>query len=130
EGLGMNCQEVRAIVTDLARNSAIEVEARDRALAHVRECRQCGARLAAEERLTEGLLAWAAVSMEEQAPPRVEEKLRAAFRRQPAPVRRVRGWLAIAAAGSIAAAILLFKSPAPPPVAPPPAPPKVVTVAQ
>ena len=109
----MNCQEVEATVTDLARNSVIEVEARDRALAHVRECRQCSARLAAERRLTEGLLAWAGASMEEQAPPGVEDKLRAAFRRQPAPVRRVRGWLAIAAAGSIAAAILLFKLPAP-----------------
>jgi len=126
----MNCQEVEAAVTDLARNSVIEVEARDRALAHVRECRQCSARLAAERRLTEGLLALTAASMEEQAPPRVEEKLRAAFRRQPAPVRRVRGWLAIAAAGSIAAAILLSKLPAPRAVAPPPPPPKVVTVAQ
>jgi hypothetical protein len=126
----MNCQEVEATVTDLARNSAIEVEARDRALAHVRECRQCSARLAAEKRLTEGLLAWAAASMEEQAPPTVEEKLRDAFRRQPAPVRRGRGWLAIAAAGSIAAAILLFKLPAPRALAPPPPPPKVVTVVQ
>jgi hypothetical protein len=126
----MTCQEVQATVTDLARNSAIEVEARDRALAHVRECRQCSARLTAEKRLTEGLLAWAAASMEEQAPPRVEESLRAAFRRQPAPVRRGRGWLTIGAAGSIAAAILLFKLPAPRAVAPPPPPPKVVTVAQ
>lgn len=126
----MNCQEVEATVTDLARNSAIEVEARDRALAHVRECRQCSARLAAEKRLTEGLLAWAAASMEEQAPPIVEEKLRAAFRRRPAPVRRGRGWLIVAGAGSIAAAILLFKIPTPPAVAPPPAAPKVVTVAQ
>ena len=126
----MNCQEVEATVADLARDSAIEVEARDRALAHVKECRQCSARLAAERRLTEGLLAWAAASMEEQAPPGVEEKLRAVFRRQPAPVRSGRAWLAIAAAGSIAAAILLFKLPAPPVVAPPPPPPKVVAVAQ
>jgi hypothetical protein len=124
----MNCQEIEAIVTDLARNSAIEVEARDRALAHVRECRQCSVRLADETRLTEGLLAWAAASMEGQAPPGVEEKLLAAFRRQPAPVRHGRGWLTIAAAGSIAAAILLFKLPEPLPVAPPP--PKVATVAQ
>jgi hypothetical protein len=122
----MNCQEVEAVVTDLARNSVIGVEARDRALAHVSDCRQCSARLAAEKRLTEGLLAWAAASMDEQAPPRVEEKLLAAFRRQPAPVRRSRGWLAIAAFGSIAAAILLFKSPAPRAVAPPPPPPTAV----
>jgi hypothetical protein len=127
----MNCQEMEAIVSDLARNSAIEVDARDRALAHVKECRQCSGRLAEEKRLTEGLLALAAVSMEEQAPPKVEENLRAAFRRQPAPVRHSRGWLAVAAVGSIAAAILLlFKLPAPRVVAPPPPPPAVATVAQ
>jgi hypothetical protein len=111
----MNCQEMESIISDLARNSVIEVDAQDRALAHVKECRQCSGRLAEEKRLTEGLLAWVAVSMEEQAPPEVEEKLRAAFRRQPAPVRHGRRWLIIAAAGSIAAAIVLFKLPGPPP---------------
>jgi hypothetical protein len=126
----MNCRETEAIVTDLARNSPIEVEARDRALAHVKECRECSVRLAEEKRLTEGLLAWAALSMEEQAPPRMEEKLRAAFRRHPAPVRHGGRWLALAAAGAIAAAILLLKLPAPRVVAPPPAPPKAVMVAQ
>ena len=126
----MNCQEIEAIVTDLARNSAIQLDARDRALAHLQECRQCSGRLAEEKRLTEGLLALAAVSMEEQAPPKVEEKLRAAFRRQPATARRGRGWLAVAAVGSIAAAILLFKLPEPRVVVPPPPPPAVATVAQ
>jgi hypothetical protein len=126
----MTCQEIETIVTDLARNSVIEVEARDGALAHLRECGPCSVRLGEEKRLTAGLLAWAAASMEEQAPSRVEEKLRAAFRRQPAPVRHGRRWLGIAAAASIAAAILLFKLPAPRVVAPPPPPPKAVTVAQ
>jgi hypothetical protein len=126
----MNCQEMEAIVTDLARNSAIQLDARDRALAHLQECRQCSGRLAEEKRLTEGLLALAAVSMEEQAPPKVEEKLRAAFRRQPVTARRGRGWLAVAAVGSIAAAILLFKLPEPRVVVPPPPPPAVATVAQ
>jgi anti-sigma factor RsiW len=126
----MNCQEMGPIITDLARNTAIEVDARDRALAHVTECRQCSNRLAEEKRLTEGLLAWAAASMEDQAPPSVEEKLGAAFRRQPAPVWRGRGWLTIAAVGSIAAAILLFKLPAPHVVAPPAPPQKAVVVAQ
>jgi hypothetical protein len=117
----MNCQEIEAIVTELARNSAIEFDAQDRALAHLRECQQCNSRLAEEKRLTEGLLAWAAMSVEEQAPPRVEEKLRAAFRRQPAPIRHRRGWLTVAAVGSIAAATLLFRLPAPsPPKAAPP----------
>ena len=122
----MNCQEIEPIITDLVRNTAVEVDARDGALAHLRECRQCSSRLVEQKRLTEGLLAWAAVSMEEQAPPRVEEKLRATFRQQAIPVRRGRGWMTIAAAGSIAAAILLFKLPAPPP---PKAAPPVVTSA-
>jgi hypothetical protein len=127
----MNCQEAESIVIDLARNCAIEVEARDRALAHVRECAPCSGRLAEQKRLSEGLRAWASASMEEQAPAGVEEKLRAAFRKQPAPVRHGRRWLALAAAGSIAAAILLFRLPAPHVVAPPPPlRPKTVTVAQ
>jgi hypothetical protein len=124
----MNCQEIEPIITDLARNTAIEVDTRDRALAHMRECRPCSMRLAEEKRLTGGLLAWAAASTEEQAPPRVEEQLRAAFRREVVPVRRGRGWLTIAAAGTIAAAILLFKHPAPPP--PKPALPVVISASQ
>lgn len=126
----MTCQETEAIITDLARNSVLEVEARERALAHLQECRQCCGRLAEEKQLTEGLRTWAAVSLDEQAPPGVEEKLRGAFRRQPAPARHGRGWLVIAAAGSIAAAILLFKLPAPRTIAPPPPPPTAVAVAQ
>jgi hypothetical protein len=118
------------MVIDLARDSVIEVEARDRALAHMRECGPCSGRLAEQKRLSEGLRAWAAASRDEQAPAGVEEKLRAAFRRQPAPVRHVRRWLTIAAAGSIAAAILLFQHPAPRVVAPPPPPPKAVAVVQ
>jgi hypothetical protein len=126
----MNCQEIEAVITDLARNSAIEVAARDRALTHVRECRHCSVRLAEQKRLTEGLLAWAAASMEEQAPPRVEEKLRAAFRPQPVPVRHSRRWLTVVAAGAIAAALLVFQLPVQRAVVAPPPPPKaVVTVA-
>ena len=127
----MSCQEIEAIITDLARNSVVEAQARDRALEHAKECSRCGDRLTAERRLTEGLLAWSAASMEEQAPPRVEERLLEAFRRQPAPARHSWGWLKIAAAGSIAAAILLIKLPAPPlpvvrPLPPAPAPVAVV----
>jgi hypothetical protein len=128
EGLRMNCQEVETIIIDLGRNGVLEVEARDRALTHVRECRRCGERLEEERMLSEGLAVWAAASAEEQAPARVEEKLRAAFRlrREAAaePMRRGRGWLKITAAGSIAAGVLLFKlwTPAPP------RPPEVVTL--
>jgi hypothetical protein len=124
----MSCQEIEAIITDLARNSVVEAQARDRALDHAKECSRCGDRLAAERKLTEGLLAWSAASMEEQAPARVEERLLEAFRRQPAPARQSWGWLKIAAAGAIAAAILLIKLPTPPPVVRP-APPEPAPVA-
>jgi len=124
----MNCQETESMVTDLARNAAVEVEARDRALAHLRECSQCTDRLAAEQRLSEGLLAWSAALREEQAPPRVEERLLAEFRRQPAPVRHDRRWLAVVAAGSIAAAVLWFALRTPHPLTPP-APPTIASVA-
>jgi hypothetical protein len=112
----MNCQEIEVIITDLARNSVVEAQARERALDHAKECPQCGERLAAERRLTEGLLAWSAGSMEEQAPARVEERLREAFRQQAVPARHSWGWLKIAAGGAIAAAILLIKLSAPTPV--------------
>ena len=124
----MNCQEVDKLITDLARNEALDNEASQDALAHLKECQACGRRLEAERSLTEGLLAWAATSAGEQAPPRVEERLREAFRQRSAPaaapVRLGSRSFAIAAAGSIAAGIVLFKllapSPATAPVAPPP----------
>ena len=124
----MNCQEMESMVTDLARKAPVEVEARGRVLAHVRECSRCSDRLAAEQRLSEGLLALSAASLEEHAPPGVEERLLAEFRRQPAPVRHARRWLAVAGAGSIAALIFLFARQAPHPVTPP-APPAIASVA-
>jgi hypothetical protein len=127
----MNCQEVEIMITDLARDGALEAGARDSALAHIDQCRRCSERLVEEKKLSEGLLAWNAACMEERARPESEEKLRAAFRLKAAsaPGRR---WLKFAAAGSIAAAVLLFRllttAPAPrsAPVAVAPAPPPVV----
>lgn len=114
----MNCQEVEIIITDLARGCALEVEARDGALAHLKGCRRCGESLAEQEKLSQELSAWAAGSLDEQAPASLEEKLRLAFRQNTAPAPR-RRWLIVATAGSIAAGILLFKlmAPQPPPVA-------------
>jgi hypothetical protein len=126
----MNCQEMETMITDLARRGALESDARESALAHLKQCPRCGERLADETMLTEGLAAWAA-SMDEQAPARLEEKLRAAFRQRaiPAPRRR---WVRFATAGSIAAAVLLFKLLTPatekaPPVAKPVSRPLVAT---
>ena len=58
----MNCQEVEAIIADLARGVASDQQA----LAHVKKCPRCGERLAEEESLTMGLAAWAEVSSGEQ----------------------------------------------------------------
>ena len=99
----MNCQEVDGMITDLARG----VEVDELALAHIKECGRCGARLAEEERLSAGLLGWAKTSIGDQAPPVVEEKLLRAFRRQ-GPVLSRRKWLPFAAAGAIAASVLLY----------------------
>src|SRR5207248_5486010 len=105
QGLHMNCPGMETVIVDLARHGAMEVEERNRALAHVAECPRCNARLAEEQRLSDGLLAWSAASSGQQAPPAVEENLLATFRRQPAAPQRGRRWIAMAAAGSIAAAI-------------------------
>ena len=130
----MNCHEVQPVITDLARNSVLEIEAREGALAHLKECRECSARLVEEKRLTEGLRAWNAAMIDEQPRPALEEKLRAAFRQNVRPAQR-RHWPKFAAAGAIAAAVLLFKLLAPvPQVKPiakmPPQSPAPVIVAQ
>ena len=126
----MNCQEAEPMIADLARG----VDAGEPALAHVKACPRCSERLAEEERLTAGLLAWAEASTAEQAPPRVEQQLREAFRRGAAPTRHGRRWIPWVAAGSIAAAVLLFKAFAPsgpsaPAAAGVPAPPRTAPVA-
>jgi hypothetical protein len=135
----MNCQEVETMITDLARHSALEAAAREGALAHLDHCRRCSERLAEEKRLSGGLAAWDAALLNEQAPPALEAKLRAAFREQKAAPAQAPGrrWLGIGAVGAIAAAVLLFKLLTPPPaprVAPvaqvPPLPPATASVSQ
>ena len=102
----MNCQEAELMIAELARG----VDAGEPALAHVKGCPRCSERLAEEERLTAGLSAWAEAMSGEQAPPRVEQQLREAFRQGAAPARHARRWIPWVAAGSIAAAVLLFKA--------------------
>jgi len=105
----MNCQEFDRIITDLARR----VEVDELALDHIKGCRRCAGRLAEEEGLSAGLLAWAKTSLGEQAPPVVEEKLLQAFRGHAvpaeAPAHRSRKWLWFSGAGSIAASVLVFR---------------------
>ena len=127
----MNCQEAEMMIADLARG----VDAGEPALAHLKGCPRCSQRLAEEERLTAGLLAWAEASSAEQAPLRVEKQLREAFRQGASPIRQGRKWIPWVAAGSIAAAALLFNAftpsgPSSPAVAGVPAvPPRVAPIA-
>ena len=78
----MNCQLFETIINDLARNSVMNAVARDGAMAHAETCERCGARLRDERMLTEGLRRVAASAENNQAPPRVEAALLAAFRNQ------------------------------------------------
>ena len=74
----MNCQRFEDFVDDIAREQVIEVDAREEALEHSRECERCDERLNDERRLTL-LLRGFAVSEESAAPERVEARLLAAF---------------------------------------------------
>src|SRR5687768_10529414 len=78
----MNCQQFETIITGLARKKAIvEATARESGLAHTKTCPRCASRLADEQSLSDGLRAVALASKgTEEAPPRIETALRAAFR--------------------------------------------------
>ncbi len=111
----MNCQELETSIPDWARDSAIP----DTALAHFRQCGRCAERLDEERLLTGRLAAFAEACRDDQAPARVEQKLRAAFRVRPVsavvtPVRRRRRWVAIVAMGSVAAGVAWVKLLLPP----------------
>ena len=128
----MTCQEVEIILCDFARADAVELGIRCEALAHLERCPACGERFEDEKKLSEGLVALAASTIDWEAPAQVEQRLRAAFRQrhgvEPAAPRFVKSWMIGAASiGSIAAALLLFHAPAPAP--PPPSPPAKAPIA-
>ena len=76
----MNCQKFESIVSDLARNQIMEVDARKEALSHSSECDGCSARLRDEEMLTRGFRALVSEMSSLDAPSSVETRLRDAFR--------------------------------------------------
>jgi len=112
----MNCVKFEAVIVDLARGQMMDAGAREGGLAHARECARCGARLAAEQRLTAGMRALAAGDDLAEAPVALEATLRAAFRQQatlPAPAaltRRFPVWPLVAAAGILVAFGLIINS--------------------
>jgi hypothetical protein len=111
----MNCNDLEAIVSDLARGQLIDAALGEKAFSHSASCARCATRLADERALTAGLRRLAATETE-NAPARVEAALLAAFREQRsaiparAPVSGKfagRRWL-YAAAGAAAAAVTVI----------------------
>ena len=100
----MNCQKLEEVVNDIAREQLMDVGLREQALAHTRECVQCGRRLEDELSLTSRLHGLAAAIGSIDPPETLPARLLAEFDRQPLAVRRrsvaiSRGsWVAIAAA--------------------------------
>lgn len=74
----MNCQAFETLIADLVRNGPVDESARALALAHVKSCSRCAARLAGEQALT-GILKLAAAETVE-APAHVESALISAYR--------------------------------------------------
>src|SRR5215470_2311724 len=83
----MNCTDFELIAACVAGNrvagqQAVDDDAVLRGMAHAVDCNQCSARLAEERALLAGVRAVAADLATQEAPPRLEEALRAAFRLQ------------------------------------------------
>jgi hypothetical protein len=76
----MRCEAFEAVAMDLAREEALDGPGREQALAHARECPRCAARLEDERAVTGALVALAARTETEAAPPRVEWALRRSLR--------------------------------------------------
>jgi len=100
----MNCQKFEEVVNDIARAQLIAVALREEALAHIRECVQCGRRLEDELCLTSRLRGLAAAIESIDTPESLPVRLFEAFDRRPWPARRRwagigrRSWVAVAAA--------------------------------
>ncbi len=76
----MNCQNLESIVCDLAREQITEVSVRDSALAHCRQCRDCGLRLEEQRALTIALRGLASEMRSAPASAKIEEQILVAFR--------------------------------------------------
>lgn len=107
----MNCQDFEKLALALARNSLLDVTAREQGLIHMECCERCAARLAEERALLARLRAVASEMAGEEPPARVEKALLAAFRAQTAALApdRTRPWLNWKLA-AVAAGILILIS--------------------
>lgn len=117
----MNCRQFDRVFVDAAPGRLMDTAVRDEALAHARNCSRCAAQMGEQYRLTSDLRAlgeeWGAAG----APEYVEARVLEAFRRgkhqaEESRPGRLRRWLiwAMAAAASIAAMLVGFRTLAPP----------------
>jgi cytochrome c-type biogenesis protein CcmH/NrfF len=103
----MNCHELLAVAGELVRDQLMDATQREKALEHTASCVKCSNHLADERALTAAFQTLSRVA-DEQAPPRVEAAVLAAFREKHAsvpaiaPQRQSRRWLyAVAAAAAV-----------------------------
>jgi hypothetical protein len=109
----MHSEALDALIVELGRDAPIDLPQRIMLEAHVARCRRCASRLGEEQRLTAALGQLARASANAQAPTRVEERLRAAFRRQhrKAAAPPGRSWLWPTLAAALLVFALLFVRP-------------------
>jgi hypothetical protein len=97
----MNCQTFKAVVQDIDQPGGVEETMREEALAHAEGCPRCFRRLQSARALAVALDVLSRADEFRQAPPRVEERLKLAFRaeiRQRPRARRIAWALAATAA--------------------------------
>ena len=139
----MNCREFESVVVEIARAGTLDAACERESMAHAKSCTRCALRLKNERRLTGAVTALMAEDAACGASPVTESMLMAAFRKQPASLKRnQRAKVTRIAAGAIAATLIVagilavrrpevpkvahVEGPAPPTIAPMIAPAPVV----
>jgi hypothetical protein len=103
----MTCREFDEIVHGFVRMELLDVNAREAVLEHAAHCELCSQRMADAAALAEASEMMGQSAREEQAPPRVEASLLAAYRNhhRRASWRRTMEWASV---GAAAAVLLIF----------------------
>ena len=104
----MTCREFEELVHDFVRMDLLDVKEREALLEHTARCAGCAQRMAAAIALAEASQAVGERTREEQAPPRAEAALLAAFREHHRKIswRRTFEWVGVGAAAAVLLAFL------------------------
>src|SRR5438477_9780361 len=104
----MNCREFENVVVEIARAGSLDAATDREGMAHAKSCTRCALRLKNEQRLTGAVTALMAEDAACGASPVTESMLMAAFRKQPASLKRnQRAKVTRIAAGAIAATLII-----------------------